>query len=79
VLDKCANPACSQKFRRLREGRVFVIEVPADYQRSASGSAYQRQYLWLCNSCCHSMTVILDKHMRVQVVPLDVSGAGVAS
>jgi hypothetical protein len=70
MLDKCANPACSATFRRLRDGRVFVTEVQADYQSSASGRARQRQYSWLCNSCYRTMTVIAEKGKRVQVVPL---------
>ena len=76
MVDKCANPSCSERFRKLCDGRVFVIE--ADYQRSASGSARQRQHFWLCNSCCHTMTVTLDKAKRVKVVPLDASGTAVA-
>jgi hypothetical protein len=65
MLDKCANPACSAIFRRLHEGRVFVIEV----ESSASGSSHQRQHFWLCKSCCRSMTVIVDKDKGVQVRP----------
>jgi len=70
MLDKCANPTCFATFRRLRDGRVFVAEPEADHQSSASGRAYQRQYFWLCNSCCRTMTVIAEKGKRVQVVPL---------
>ena len=65
MLEKCANPACSAIFRRLRDGRVFVIEV----ESSASGFSHQRQHYWLCNSCCRSMTVIVDKDKGVQVRP----------
>ena len=75
MLDKCANPACSEKFRRLCDGRVFVIDV----QNSASGTVRQRQYFWLCNSCCHTMTVILDRAKGVQVVPLPASGTAGAA
>lgn len=70
MLDKCANPACSATFRRLRDGRVFVTEVEVDYQSSASRCARQRQYFWLCNSCCRTMTVIAEKGKSAQVVPL---------
>ena len=47
MLDKYANPACSKTFRRLRDGKVFAIEVQTDYQGSTSGSARQRQHFWL--------------------------------
>ena len=77
MVDKCANPACSEKFRRLSEGRIFVIEARSDDQRS--NSACQLQYFWLCNSCCHTMTVMLDRANGVQVVPLPASGTAAAS
>jgi hypothetical protein len=64
MLDKCANPACSETFRRLRDGRVFVIEV-----ESSASRPHQRQHFWLCNSCCRSMMVVVDKDKGVQVRP----------
>jgi hypothetical protein len=72
VLDKCANPACSAKFRSLRGGRVFVTEVEAEHQSSANEYVRQRQYFWLCNACCRTMTVVFEKGKRFQVVPLPV-------
>ena len=42
MVDKCVNPACSETFRRLSAGRVFVIEVQADYQTGQG--VRQRQY-----------------------------------
>jgi len=69
MVDKCANPACTATFRRLRDGRVFVIELEADSRSGATGLR-QREYFWLCNSCCRSMTIIAEKGKRAQVVPL---------
>ena len=81
MLDKCANPACSAIFRRLSEGRVFVIEIEDDYQSSPRVRTSQRQYFWLCTSCCQSMTVIAKTGNMAQVVPLteSVSSAGAES
>jgi len=70
MLDKCANPACSATFLRLRDGRVFVREVEGDYQSSEWAPLPKRQYFWLCNSCCRTMTVIVEKGKKIQVVPL---------
>jgi hypothetical protein len=75
MLEKCANPACSATLRRLCDGRLFVIEAEDDYQSSPRVRAHQRQYFWLCTSCCHSMTVIAKKGKRAQVVPLPESAA----
>lgn len=71
MLDKCANPTCSARFRKLREGRVFVIEVGADSETNRAGRVCQQRYFWLCDSCCRTMTVIAEKDgARIQVVPL---------
>ena len=69
MLDNCANPACSVKFLRLHEGRLFVTEVEGADQGNG-GHARQRQYFWLCSSCCRTMTVAVEKGKRPQVVPL---------
>ena len=60
MLEKCANPACSAKFLRLHEGRLFVTEVEGADQ-SNGGHARQRQYFWLCSLCCRTMTVASKK------------------
>ena len=74
MLDKCANPVCPAIFRNLRDGRLFVTEVEAVHQGSISEHGRQRQYFWLCSSCCRTMTVIVEKGKGAQVVPLPVSG-----
>ena len=58
MLDKCANQACSATFRRLRDGRVFVMEVESNNRNGGSERARQRQDFWLCNSCRLTTTVI---------------------
>ena len=70
MLDKCANPACAAKFLRLQDGRLFVTEVKGEDQGNTSGNECQVQYLWLCNSCCRTMTVAVGKGKKAQVVPL---------
>lgn len=70
MLEKCANPRCSARFLRLRDGKVFVTEAEADDHSSVSGHGRQREYYWLCNSCCRTMTVTVEKGKRAHVVPL---------
>ena len=46
MLSKCANPACYASFRRLSEGKLFVVEA--------------RQWgrvecFWLCDNCSLSL------------------------
>lgn len=70
MLNKCANPACSAKFLRLHEGRLFITGVEDEDQSNTSSRERQRQYFWLCSSCCRTMTLIARTGEGVQVVPL---------
>jgi len=70
MLNKCANPACPAKFLRLRDDRVFVIEVEGGPHSSEWGPAPKCDHFWLCNSCCRTMTVTVEGGKRPQVVPL---------
>lgn len=80
MLDKCANPVCSATFRKLRDGRMFVIEVGADYESNRVGCVRQQHYFWLCKSCCRTMTLLAGKNgERIQVVPLPVAVGRAAS
>ncbi len=72
MVEKCANPACSAIFRRLRDGRLFVKEIQVQVDSPSDGKELSRQlrYFWLCNSCCRTMTVTTEKGTGVRVVPL---------
>ena len=63
VVQKCANPSCSVTFRRLGDGRLFVVEAAGE------GHPRQPKYFWLCNSCSRIMTVV-KKGNQSSVVPL---------
>jgi len=70
MLDKCANPACSAIFLRLRDGKLFVTEVEVDDNSCVGTHRRQLEYFWLCNCCCRSMTITVKKGKRAQVVSL---------
>ncbi len=77
MVEKCANPACAETFRRLRDGRLFVKEVPVDSPSDGKGLARQLQYFWLCNSCCRTMTLTTEKGTGIRVVPLPATAISV--
>lgn len=62
MVQKCANPSCSATFRRLRDGKLFVVEAP-------DNGRPQLNYFWLCNSCSRTLTVA-KKGNQSAVVPL---------
>ena len=70
MIDKCANPGCSAVFRSFGEGRVFVMEVEGDYGSGGKVRPPQRQYSWLCNSCCQTMTVVAEKGQAMKICPV---------
>jgi hypothetical protein len=70
MVEKCVNPECSASFRYLREGRVFVTEVEGDSRTEGKARPGQFRYVWLCNSCCRKMTVVVEKGQGIKVVPL---------
>jgi hypothetical protein len=64
VVQKCANPSCSARFQRLRDGRLFVVQ--AEENRNSK----QLRYFWLCTDCCRTLTVVAGKGNEVTVAPL---------
>lgn len=70
MVEKCLNPMCSAKFRKLGDGRLFVKEVsdlPCD---GSTEHSHKLAYFWLCKSCCRTMTVVAEKGKEVNVAPL---------
>jgi hypothetical protein len=78
MLHKCANPACSNPFRRLSEGKLFQVET--EYL-AASGSEQRTlhrevrrprriEHYWLCNECSSFLTLTFEKGSGMITVPL---------
>lgn len=70
MLDKCANPGCAATFLKLRDGKLFVIEIEVETANPSDGGRRARKLLhyWLCNSCCRTLTVMVGKGKTVQIV-----------
>jgi len=72
MVEKCANPGCYASFHRLGEGRLFIKEVEGTPR---NGREHSRRlcYGWLCESCCRTMTIIIETGKTIKVAPLPVS------
>ena len=74
MLAKCANPVCSNTFRYLHEGKLYVIQSAAGVAvRNLAGAPSAAEspaieYAWLCSSCCRDMTIHVDRSYEVRVV-----------
>jgi len=75
MLAKCANPACSARFRYFHQGRLFVFEPkrvapnrgpPTDAEDA--DRSHCPQCSWLCSSCCLELTVQPDGDHGMNVV-----------
>jgi hypothetical protein len=78
MLHKCANPACTNQFRRLREGKLFQIEtkyfpdsrqvVPGSTRKTRPGRHVE--HYWLCDECAPYMTLIFDRNRGMVTLPI---------
>jgi len=78
MLSKCANPECPAPFRKLREGKLFNVEVAsfASDKRPAESSQFRTreqrrvEFYWLCNQCAAYLTLAYDRERGIITVPL---------
>ena len=76
MLSKCANSACSAKFRYLGEGKVFAVEHRSSTyaRRSDAGSEFEqirREFrgFWLCSDCSRLLTLQASGEGGVRLAP----------
>lgn len=70
MLSKCANPACSERFRYLHQGKLFQL-TPLPELEAATGIIVPQLYerFWLCDRCSKEMTVVWGG-TEAEVIPL---------
>lgn len=72
MLAKCANPNCSNTFRYLHEGRLYLVDSSwAITNRNGSVEGTTRrtpEYAWFCSSCCRHMAIRIDEEFGPIVV-----------
>jgi hypothetical protein len=67
---KCVNPACATPFRYLRGRRLFLVDSPTDPAAlvnlgAMTSAAHFSEFFWLCENCCQSMHVVVEKSGEV--------------
>lgn len=69
MVTKCANPSCENLFHYLREGRLFLVEIPARPENAPGAnqrtSKSKRECFWLCDICALTLTLTADKNGHV--------------
>ena len=75
MLHKCANPACLIPFRKLSQGKLFLVETEplgvSELRRARwrGQPSHRIEYYWLCAQCAFALTLSYEKGRGVVVVP----------
>lgn len=84
MLSHCANSECSKPFLKLREGKLFLVQIqrvtqPGEKIPAGFAGARQQQrtveHFWLCDECARRWTLIYDREQGVRLLPLPCSAA----
>jgi hypothetical protein len=69
MVNQCANPKCGKPLHYLREGRIFVFDLPdPNVPVSAPGGRARRlQHSWLCGACSETMVIEQTGDTQIQV------------
>lgn len=69
MLAKCANPFCDEAFRYLRDGKLFLLDMPRRAGKAEKPGTVGRnlEHFWLCARCSASMTVVANESGAVVV------------
>jgi hypothetical protein len=76
MLHKCANPVCANPFRRLSEGKLFLVETDRftssrlTLRRWDDGVQRRVEHFWLCAQCAAVLTLTFEKGKGLKTVPL---------
>jgi len=80
MLHKCANPSCASPFRRLSEGKLFLVESDVQtgppslrYNDGQGRPARHIEHYWLCNQCASVFTLCFEQGRGMVTVPLTLS------
>ncbi len=72
MLSSCANPSCSNQFRYLHQGKLFLLKCSTNKGKVTktvdfAGHVDYLHYAWLCDNCSQTLEVVLDSADRVMV------------
>lgn len=57
MVSNCANPKCGKPLHYLREGRIYVFDVPSGAEGPNGKRARRLEHFWLCGTCAQTMMV----------------------
>jgi hypothetical protein len=70
MVNHCANPRCSKPLHYLREGRIYMFEVPNPAATTSDGKAVRRiEHFWLCGACSQMFLLEQNHEYGVKITP----------
>lgn len=57
MVSHCANPKCAKPLHYLREGRIFVFDVPGKDVGGDGKRSRRMEHFWLCGTCSQTMVM----------------------
>ena len=69
MVNQCANPKCGKPLHYLREGRIFLFDLPDTNIPVAvpGGRTHRLKHFWLCARCSETMVMEQTKDMQIRV------------
>ena len=79
MLTKCVNPACSNLFRDMRQGRLLRVEKSTASGSGSSSSrkkngASRKEFYWLCGACSSAWNLAFDRMSGIVLIPVHPPG-----
>src|SRR3954470_8284530 len=71
MVSNCANPKCSKPLVYLREGRIFVFDVPLQRlpEEGTGRGSHRLEHFWLCGECSQTMILQQAGDRSIQLIP----------
>lgn len=71
MVNHCSNPNCCKPLHYLREGRIYVFDVPDTTSPAAKNGLYPRhmEHFWLCGPCSSKYFLERSAEVGIRVVP----------
>jgi hypothetical protein len=67
MVDYCANPRCMKPLHYLREGTIYIFEVPDVESDDPNG--HRLEHYWLCGDCAATHLLERTANCEVRLAP----------
>jgi len=68
MVDYCANPKCMKPLHYLREGTVYIFDVP-NTDAGAGPASHRLEHYWLCGECSNGHLLERSANKELRLTP----------